>query len=150
MCTPAGWAGEAMFAYSWPDAEAKARAAVRFVRAAGRGGRRRRCEEWCEEYFGAGAFHGPAYDVDRAAAEAAGWEPPEVLGRLAWRTADPESAAAVSRGSGVLALSGPPMIAQFGRTRVGKPTQLLDLDAIAVDRDLVDPPGARSTSSRLS
>jgi hypothetical protein len=137
VCTPAGWAGEAMFAYSWPDAEAKARAAVRFVRqraeAAGAP-----VQEWCEEYFGAGAFHGPAYDLDRAAAEAAGWEPPEVLGRLAWRTADPESAAAVARGSGVLALSGPPMIAQFGRTRVGKPTQLLDLAAIAVDRELVD------------
>jgi hypothetical protein len=137
VCTPAGWAGEAMFAYSWPDAEAKARAAVRFVRqraeAAGAP-----VDEWCEEYFGAGVFHGPAYALDRADAEAAGWEPPEVLGRLAWRTADPESAAAVSRGSGVLALSGPPMISQFGRTRVGKPTQLLDLAAIAVDRDLVD------------
>jgi len=137
VCTPAGWAGEAMFAYSWPDAEAKARAAVRFVRsraeAAGAP-----VQEWCEEYFGAGAFHGPAYDVDRSEAAAAGWEPPEVLGRLAWRTDDPESAAAVSRGSGVLALSGPPMISQFGRTRVGKPSQLLDLEAIAVDRGLVD------------
>ena len=30
------------------------------------------------------------------------------------------------------------MISQFGRTRVGQPTQLLDLEAIAVDRDLVD------------
>ena len=96
-------------------------------------------QEWCEEYFGAGAFHGPAYDVDRAEAAAAGWEPPEVLGRLAWRTADPESAAAVSRGvRACSALSGPPMISQFGRTRVGKPTQLLDLEAIAVDRGLVD------------
>ena len=137
VCTPAGWAGEAIFAYSWPDAEAKARAAVRFVRTrATRAGLPVR--EWCEEYFGVGAFHGPAYDADRAAAEAAGWEPPEVLGRLAWRTDDPESAAAVGRGSGVLALSGPPMIAQFGRARGGKPTQLLDLAAIAVDRDLVD------------
>ena len=137
MCTPAGWAGEATFAYSWPDAEAKARAAVHFVRARAEAAGAP-VREWCEEYFGAGAFHGPAYDADRAAAEAAGWEPPEVTGRLAWRTDDPESAAAVSRGSGVLALSGPPMISQFGRTRVGKPTQLLDLEAIAVDRDLVD------------
>src|SRR3954447_16920053 len=137
VCTPAGWAGEAIFAYSWPDAEAKARAAVRFVRARAEAAGAP-VREWCEEYFGAGAFHGPAYDADRAAAEAAGWEPPEVIGRLAWRTDDPESAAAVSRGSGVLALSGPPMISQFGRTRVGKPTQLLDLAAIAVDRDLVD------------
>ncbi len=32
VCTPAGWAGEATFAYPWPDAEAKARAAVRWVK----------------------------------------------------------------------------------------------------------------------
>ncbi len=32
VCRPAGWAGEATFAYSWPDAEAKARAAVAWVR----------------------------------------------------------------------------------------------------------------------
>jgi len=137
VCTPAGWAGEATFAYSWPDAEAKARAAVHFVRARAEAAGAP-VQEWYEEYFGAGLFHGPAYDADRAEADAAGWEPPEVLGRLAWRTADPESAAAVSRGSGVLGLSGPPMIAQFGRTRTGKPTQLLDLTAIPVDRDLVD------------
>ena len=106
-------------------------------------------EEWCEEYFGAGAFHGPAYDVDRAEAEAAGWEPPEVLGRLAWRTADPESAAAVSRGSGVL---GPVGAADDLPVRPdpggGKPTQLLDLDAIAVDRDLVDGRVAINLESR--
>jgi hypothetical protein len=57
---------------------------------------------------------------------------------LAWRTADPESAAVVARGSGVLALSGPPMTAAFGRARGGKPTQLLALEAIAVDRAMVD------------
>jgi hypothetical protein len=46
--TPAGWAGEATFAYSWPDAEAKARAAVRWLRE--RAERRGLAiEEWCEE-----------------------------------------------------------------------------------------------------
>ena len=39
----------------------------------------------------------------------------------------------------MLGLSGPPQISGFGRARGGKPTQLLSLDAIAVDRDLVDP-----------
>jgi hypothetical protein len=137
VCTPAGWAGEATFAYSWPDAEAKARAAVGWLRArAERAGLP--VEEWCEEYFGAGVYHGPAYAQDKAEALAGGWEPPEVLGRLAWRTADPESAAGVARGSGVLGLSGPPMISGFGRARGGKPTQLLGLEAIAVDRALVD------------
>jgi Acyclic terpene utilisation family protein AtuA len=137
VCTPAGWAGEATFAYSWPDAEAKARAATGWLRARAEAAGLP-VQEWCEEYFGAGIYHGPAYAQDKAEAEAAGWEPPEVLGRLAWRTADPESAAAVGRGAGVLGLSGPPMISGFGRARGGKPTQLLGLEAIAVDRAVVD------------
>jgi hypothetical protein len=137
VCTPAGWSGEATFAYPWPDAEAKARAAVRWLRErAERAGAP--VLEWCEEYFGAGAFHGPAFDEDRALLEAAGWEPPEVMGRLAWRCADQAGAASVGQGAGVLGLSGPPMISGFGRARGGKPTQLLALDALAVDRALVD------------
>ena len=70
--------------------------------------------------------------------EAAGWQPPEVMGRLAWRCDDPETAGKVAQGAGVLGLSGPPQISGFGRARGGKPTQLLALDAIAVDRTLVD------------
>ncbi len=86
VCTPAGWAGEATFAYPWPDAEAKARAAVRWVkqRAIDAG---IPVEEWLEEYFGVNAFGGATVDLDTADAE--GWEPPEVMGRLAWRCADP-------------------------------------------------------------
>ncbi len=137
VCQPAGWAGEATFAYPWPDAEAKARAAVRWVRkraiAAGAP-----VLEWCEEYFGAGAYAGPAFAEDRALMEAAGWEPPEVMGRLAWRCADAAAAGKVAQGAGVLGLSGPPQISGFGRARGGKPTQLLSLDAVAVERDLVD------------
>jgi hypothetical protein len=137
VCRPAGWAGEATFAYSWPDAEAKARAAVAWVRrraeAAGLP-----VEEWCEEYFGVDAFHGPAAAEDLAAMEAAGFEPPEVMGRLAWRCADPETAGRVAQGAGVLGLSGPPQITGFGRARGGKPTQLLSLAAIAVPREVVD------------
>ena len=133
MCTPAGWAGEARFAYSWPDAEAKARAAVRVRPRAGRAARACRCEEWHEEYFGVNAFGGPTVPRDE------GHEPPEVIGRLAWRCADEATAAgAVAQGVGVLGLSGPPTIAGFGRARGGKPTQLLAVDAFAVDRELVD------------
>ena len=143
VCRPAGWAGEATFAYSWPDAEAKARAAVAWVRRrAEQGGVG--IDEWCEEYFGVNAFHGPAGEEDRAALEAAGFEPPEVIGRLAWRAADPDTAGRVAQGAGVLGLSGPPQIAGFGRARGGKPTQLLSLEAIAVARDLVDPRCASS------
>lgn len=130
VCTPAGWAGEARVAYSWPDAEAKARAAVAYLR--------RRAEqigmvveEWHEEYFGAHAFGGPTVPVTDC-------EPPEVMGRLAWRCATAEEAGRLGREVGLLGLSGPPMIAASDRARGGKPSQLLALDAIAVPRDLVD------------
>jgi hypothetical protein len=133
--TPAGWAGEARLAYSWPDAEAKARAALAFVR-----GRATLAGvdvlEWHEEYFGAGAFGGPT--VERARSDRNVLEPPEVIGRLAWRTADPETAARVSQGIGVLGLSGPPSIAGTGRTRDGRPTQLLAVEPFTVDRATVD------------
>ena len=131
VCTSAGWSSETRMAYSWPDAEAKARAALAFIR--------RRAEaadapvlEWREEYFGVNAFGGPTVDAPDA------HEPPEVIGRLAWRTADQQSAATVARGAGVLGLSGPPTIASAGRARDGKPTQLLAVDAFEVPRDLID------------
>ncbi|HMC41582.1 MAG TPA: acyclic terpene utilization AtuA family protein, partial [Acidimicrobiales bacterium] len=62
VCTPAGWAGELRLCYCWPDAEAKARAAIRYVR-----GRAEAAgvpvEEWCEEYFGVNAYGGPTVDL---------------------------------------------------------------------------------------
>ncbi|MEP6660098.1 MAG: acyclic terpene utilization AtuA family protein [Acidimicrobiales bacterium] len=131
VCTPAGWAGEATFSYPWPDAEAKARAAVRWVRRRAEQ-REVAVQEWCEEYFGVNAFGGPTVPRDQ------GHEPPEVIGRLAWRCADEATAARVAAGAGVLGLSGPPMISGFGRARGGKPTQLLAVDAFAVERELVD------------
>ncbi len=135
VCTAAGWAGEARLAYSWPDAEAKARAALSFIR-----GRATTAGvevlEWHEEYFGAGAFGGPT--VGRARSDRSVLEPPEVIGRLAWRTADAETAARVSHGVGVLGLSGPPTIAGTGRSRDGRPTQLLAVEPFAIDRATVD------------
>jgi hypothetical protein len=135
VCTPAGWAGEARVAYSWPDAEAKARAALHYIR-----GRAEKAglpiEEWHEEYFGVNAYGGPT--VAGIAPDAPGDEPPEVIGRLAWRAADADACAAVNREVGVLGLSGPPAISGFGRGRDGRPTQLLAVDAFEVPRDLVD------------
>ncbi len=135
VCTPAGWAGEARFGYSWPDAEAKARAALAFVRdraeAAGLV-----VEEWHEEYFGVNAYGGDTVDLSERAQQ--GHEPPEVIGRLAWRAADRDTAASVGRDAGVLGLSGPPTITGTGRARDGKPTQLLAVEPFAVDRDSVD------------
>src|SRR5882672_2670285 len=96
VCAPAGWAGEARLSYPWPDAEAKARAALSFVRtraeAAGLP-----IEEWHEEYFGVNAYGGPTVPSPPD-----GWEAPEVTGRLAWRAADQKVAAAVGQGAGVL------------------------------------------------
>ena len=131
VCTPAGWAGEARLAYSWPDAEAKARAALRFVRARAEANGVP-VDEWHEEYFGVNAYGGPTVG------DHAGCEPPEVVGRLAWRTADPESAGRVAREIGVLGLSGPPTISGMGRGGAGRPTQLLSVEPFLVDRTLVD------------
>ncbi|MDQ1402877.1 MAG: hypothetical protein QOG03_1193, partial [Actinomycetota bacterium] len=130
VCTPAGWAGEAKLAYSWPDAEAKARAALRFIkeRALANGVE---VEEWHEEYFGAGAYGGPTVDAALS-------EPPEVIGRLAWRCATAEVAGSVNRDAGVLGLSGPPTITGTGRGRDGKPTQLLSVVPFFVDKAMVD------------
>jgi hypothetical protein len=135
VCTPAGWAGEARLAYAWPDAEAKARAALRFIkqRALANGAD---VDEWHEEYFGVNAYGGPTVDVD--AADAAGFEPPEVIGRLAWRCASAEAAGAVNRDAGVLGLSGPPTITGTGRGRDGKPSQLLSVVPFYVDKAVVD------------
>lgn len=131
--TPAGWSGELRLAYSWPDAEPKGRAALAFIRgrAAAAG---LRIEEWCEELFGVDAFGGPT--VPRH--DDADHEPPEVVARLAWRTDDEATAAAVAREAGVLGLSGPPTIAGTGRGRAPKPSQLLAVEPFFVDREVVD------------
>jgi hypothetical protein len=135
VCTPAGYSGEARTAYGWPDAEAKARAAARYLRT--------RADdlgldvlEWHEEYFGVDAFGGPTVDV--AAVASAGLEPPEVLGRLVWRCETRDEAARLGREVGLLGLGGPPMVSPFGRGRDTGPTQVLSLEAIAVDRASVD------------
>ena len=131
VCTPAGFAGEARVAYSWPDAEAKARAAVAYLR-----GRAdiigMEVEEWSEEYFGVNGFGGPTVgaDIDH--------DPAEVIARLAWRCATKEEATKLVFEGGLLGLSGPPMISQADRLRGGRPTQLLGVDAIAVPREVVD------------
>jgi hypothetical protein len=131
ICTPAGWAGECRITYTWPDAEAKARAALGYVKArseaAGVG-----VEEWWEEYFGVNGFGGPTVDVPE------GWDPPEVTGRLAWRTATQAGAVNPSREVGVLGLSGPPGISGLGRGGAARPTQLLAVDPFFVDRWVVD------------
>lgn len=135
VCTPAGFSGEARLAYPWPDAEAKARAAARFLAA--------RAEqmgvpvlEWHEEYFGLDAFGGPTVPLGEPGHDA---EPSEVMMRLVWRCEQKADAARLAREVGQLGLGGPPMVSPFGRARDTGPTQLMSLQAIAVDHALVDP-----------
>jgi hypothetical protein len=136
VCSAAGYSGEARLGYPWPDAEAKARAAARFMVA--------RAEqlgievlEWHEEYFGIDAFGGPTVPVDQLYAGDS--EPSEVMVRVVWRCDRKADAARLSRERGQLGLGGPPMVSPFGRTRDTGPSQLMSLRAIGVDRGLVDP-----------
>ncbi|MDZ7732310.1 MAG: acyclic terpene utilization AtuA family protein [Acidimicrobiia bacterium] len=139
VCTPAGWSGEVRLAYSWPDAEAKARAAMDYVR--GRAGiDGLEVAEWHEELFGVDAYGGPT--VDRP--EPGTCEPPEVIGRLAWRCRDRDTAERVGRSAGVLVLSGPPAMSNPGRTRDTRASQLLAVESVAVPR----PPGRRAGRRR--
>ena len=89
-------------------------------------------DEWFEEYFGVNAFGGPTVDADAGSRAARGHRTPRVAMR------GRSDGGRVAQGSGVLGLSGPPTISGFGRARGGKPTQLLAVDAFAVDRALVD------------
>jgi len=132
VCRPGGWSSEVKATYGWPDAEAKAHTAVEYLkaRAAVIG---MEVTEWHEEYFGANAFGGPT--VPEAPD---GWEPPEVIARLAWRCETKEEVTKLGREMGLLGLSGPPMVAAAGRGRDGRPSQLLTLDALAVPHHLVD------------
>ena len=135
VCTRIGYSGEARLPYSWPDAEAKARSAARFLR--------NRADqlgievlEWHEEYFGLNAFGAGTVDLPEPGDDDN--EPPEVMGRLVWRCAERGDAARLMREYGALGLGGPPMVSPFGRARESGPTGLLDLEAIAVPRELID------------
>ena len=131
-CKPNGFSCEVKLGYAWPDAEAKARIAIRYIK--------NRAQaigvevlEWWEEYFGVNGYGGPTVEIDPL------YEPPEVIGRLAWRCAQPAQAQALFREVGVLGLSGPPGFASIGRARDGKPTQLLKVTQFAANRSKVDP-----------
>lgn len=132
VAAEAGWSGEARVAFGWPDAYAKAQAAAaifaRRVQATGIA-----VLEWCEEYWGVNALHGPV--VPLAGAE----EAPEVLLRVAWRTSDAPSAERIAREMVPLALSAPPWgMTGFGRG-AGRASRLLSLWPTLVAREAVDP-----------
>lgn len=132
VCYPAGWSGEAKVAFGWPDAYAKARAtATIFRERVNRTGAA--VDEWLEEYWGVNALHGPVVPLDAAD------DAPEVILRVAWRCADPLTAARLGREIVPLGLSAPPWgMTTSGRAAGGKPTQLLGLWPALVPKDVVD------------
>jgi hypothetical protein len=130
---PAGFAGESVVTYAWPDALAKTRFVLEFIRteSARRG---HDVEEWCEEFFGVAGFGGPTVDDDDRPLE-----PPEVTGRLAWRTGDRDTARSVGQLLGIVALTGPPGLQGIGRRRPADVTELVDLQPFFVPRADVEP-----------
>ncbi len=126
----AGWSGEARVAFSWPEAEEKARAAAALfrkrVQMAGH-----EVEEWHVELWGVDALGGPTVPP-------ASDEPPEVVVRAAWRCADRDTAALVGRELIPLSLSAPPAgFTGMGRGG-GRPSELLGIWPTLVERELVD------------
>lgn len=126
----AGWAGEGMMGFSWPDALPKARRAAAILRAQmARLGIE--AEEVHEAYLGYNALHGPMApepDPDQLN---------EVFLRMAIRTRRPEEAARFARLFPPLALSGPPFIGGLGG--VGRPRQLLGFLSALIPRELIEP-----------
>ena len=131
LAYPAGWSGETRIAFSWPDADEKARALTAIFM--------KRVEladltvdEWEVEFWGVNALGGDTVPPTDA-------EAPEVVARVAWRCADQRTAAAVGRELVPLALGGPPA----GMTGIGRggagPSELLGIWPTLVDKTLVDP-----------
>ena len=128
----AGFAGEAVLTYAWPDAEAKARRVLGFVQSES-DHRGLTVAEWWAEYFGIGGFAPETLgDTDRPS------DPPEVTGRLAWRTENRATAVEVARLLSLVGLAGPPGLQGIGRSRSSEPIELIELEAFAADRAAVE------------
>jgi acyclic terpene utilization AtuA family protein len=133
--SPGGWAGEAIFTYSWPDAAAKGRHVADGLQSLAIS-RELAVDEWLIEQFGAEGFWTGMHDEDADSLV----EPRDVTTRLAWRTRDQAAAAAVQRLAGLVALSGPPGLQGIGRRRRGAtpPAELVDIAPFLVERDRVE------------
>jgi hypothetical protein len=127
----AGWSGEMRVAFSWPDAEEKAKAtAAIFAKRVEMAGLAVR--EWNVELWGVNALGGPT--VPATDAEAA-----ECVLRVAWRCDDARTAGYVGRELVPLTLSAPPAgLTGAGRGGAGA-SELLGLWPTLVDKELVDP-----------
>lgn len=128
-----GFAGEANLTYSWPDALHKAQFVLDRVRQQA-ATRSLEVEEWCTELFGVNGFGGPTVPTTDALVD-----PPEVVGRLAWRTGDLATATAVGQLFRTVALTGPPGLQGIGRRATpAVPSALIALDDFYIDRDAIE------------
>jgi hypothetical protein len=126
-----GWAGEARVAFSWPDANEKAKAtAAIFVKRVEMAGHD--VAEWHFEYWGVDALGGPTVPHDPTC------EPPECVLRIAWRCDDERTAGLVGRELVPLTLSAPPAGLTGAGGRGGGPTELLGIWPTLLDKKLVD------------
>lgn len=128
-CAPAGWTGDVLAGFGWPDAVEKGRAFARILEVlALRAGLD--VVEWHVEHWGAGALLG-----DQVATADA----PEVATRVAWRCPDRATAERVGRLVPPLYTSGPmPGFTTAGRGFRFDASELLRSDAHLVPRPVVD------------
>jgi acyclic terpene utilization AtuA family protein len=127
-----GFAGEANLTYAWPDAPDKARFVLAAIQREAQA-RELPVQEWCVEYFGVDGFGGPTVGVSVDA------DPPEVIGRLAWRTTTASAAQSVAALVRTIALTGPPGLQGIGRRPSPPgPIPLLVLDDVYPPRGPIE------------
>lgn len=125
---PSGFAGEGRMVYTWPDALPKARRAEQLIRHA-LADEGIDVQEFRAEYFGVNAIH-------EGQALAVAGEPPEVVLRIAVRTATEREAARVGRIFPPLGIAGPPHLT--GLSGVSGARELMGVASFLVPREQVE------------
>ena len=125
---PSGFAGEGRMVYTWPDALPKARKAEQLIRQA-LAAEGIQAQEFRAEYFGVNAIH-------EGGALALPGEPPEIVLRIAVRTATEREAARVGRLLPPLGIAGPPHLT--GLSGVSGARELMGVASFLVPREQVE------------
>lgn len=125
---PSGFVGEGRMVYTWPDALPKARKAEQMIRQLlAKDGIQ--VQEFRAEYFGVNAIH-------EGGAQALAGEVPEVVLRIAVRTATEREAARVGRLLPPLGIAGPPHLT--GLSGVSGARELMGVASFLVPREHVE------------
>lgn len=126
---PAGFVGEGRVVYTWPDALPKAKKFESLLRSALEEDGIK-IQEFRAEYFGVNAIH-------EGNAQAAGGELPEVVVRVAVRTATEREAQRVGRHFPPLGIAGPPHLT--GLSGITGARELMGVASFLVPRDQIEP-----------